>query len=221
MLAGALVVIATFTYPLWRPAPVPAAATNVQFPELSEAEQQAFANLPPNVQRLYGEMRLLNAPMAVDLLSAHLMAGEPLPAETQALPPVDSAEQAASGTFTGLSAVTLAADDERELPPFSGLVEASGQAIIYQFPDNRKLLRFEEFNVTNGPNLRVVLSTLPLPLTEEELLQDRFRIDLGPLKSVVGPQNYENVPVEINPVDYNSVVIYENTYGIIFAVARL
>lgn len=215
ILIGALMVVATFTYPLWRPEPVPVTANTAQFPELTEEQQAAFNNLPANIQRLYSEMRQVNAPMAVDLLVARLEPGDPI---LQEPPNLDTAVVAAQGNFGPL---TLPEGDERELPAFSSLTTGSGSATLYQLADNRKLLRLENFRVTNGPNLRVVLSTLPDPVSAEELLADRFRIDIGPLQGSSGNQTYESVPTEINVDDYNSVVIYDATYNVIFSTARL
>jgi hypothetical protein len=59
--------------------------------------------------------------------------------------------------------------------------QGSGDATIYQLPDGSQVLRFENFDVTNGPDLHVVLSSHPAPASREDLGQDY--IDLGELKA--------------------------------------
>ncbi|MEM7336863.1 MAG: DM13 domain-containing protein, partial [Chloroflexota bacterium] len=65
----------------------------------------------------------------------------------------------------------------------------SGTATIYTLEDGSRILRFEDFDVTNGPDLHVLLSTHPNPLTRDEVGTDY--IDLGSLKGNMGNQNYE------------------------------
>lgn len=213
ILFGAALVVATFTYPLWRPEPSLQVGDEFDFPELDDAQQAQFATLPLRTQRAYLDMREVNVMMAQDLLDAHLSPAEPLPEEAQ-LPP--ETDVVAAGEF---APVILDEFSEREVQPFDSIYEASGTVVVYQFPDGRKVLRFEDLQVVNGPDLRVILSANPPPVNREELLLDRLRIDIGPLKSPVGSQNYTTIPVEIDIDNYQSVVIYDNTYGIIFGAA--
>ncbi len=210
--------LATFTYPIWRPEPIEIAADGGDFPELTEEQQQILVTLPLNIQRGYITMRQINAPMAIDLLTARLQPPEPLPLEDQELPPIQNATVIARG---GFARVILPEGDEREPQPLPELFTASGEVILYQFPDNRKMLRLEEVQIINGPNLRVMLSSNPGPVNGDELLADRLRIDLGPLLTTSGSMTYVNVPVEISIADYNSVIIYDSTYNLIFGVARI
>jgi hypothetical protein len=95
--------------------------------------------------------------------------------------------------------------------------DALGDVKIYRYPDERKVLRLENFSILNGPDLRVYLVSLPDPLNTEEL---GVFIDLGDLKSNSGNQNYD-IPRELNMGDYASVVIYDLVSGHIFGVARI
>jgi hypothetical protein len=45
-------------------------------------------------------------------------------------------------------------------------------------------------------------------------------IDLGKLKGNLGDQNYE-IPLDVNPADYQSVVIYCQPFHVVFSVAQL
>jgi hypothetical protein len=95
--------------------------------------------------------------------------------------------------------------------------QGSGQAIIYQNGDQR-VLRFEEFSVTNGPDLHVILSKHPASSLRSDVGEDY--IDLGSLKGNIGSQNYD-IPDDVDLSDYESVVIYCVPFHIVFATAAL
>lgn len=218
IICGGIIVLATFTFPLWRPEPA-ASSSGPNFPELTDEEQSFFAALPEDVQDVYIQMRSDNAQMAVDLLRARLNPAEPLPEDEQTPPPIENAILAADGEF---ALIELEDDDEREYQPYNVLyAETSGMVMIYVYPDNRKLLRIEDLNVINGHNLRVLLSSNPAPLISEDITNDRTRLDIGALRATSGSLNYTNVPVEIDIRNYQSVVLYDQTYDVIFGVAQI
>ncbi|UCG26550.1 MAG: DM13 domain-containing protein [Chloroflexota bacterium] len=95
--------------------------------------------------------------------------------------------------------------------------QGSGSAIIYQQGDQR-VLRFEEFSVTNGPDLHVILTKHPSPTSREDVGEDY--IDLGSLKGNMGNQNYE-IPAGIDLSEYQGVVIYCVPFHVVFATAAL
>ena len=211
---GGLLVVATFTYPSWRPPPVPEVEEE-GFPGLPEELQDDFQALSERIRTGYLLMRQRNPQQATDLLIARLMVPQLLPPEEQPLPPIEDARLIMEGEF---GPIEMAEDDERELPPFSDLYESSGMVTIYLFPDDRKLLRIEDLNVVNGPNLVVALLTNPDPIAIADLGRDYQ--DLGPLRATTGNLNYE-IPDELNINRYRSVVIYEQQYGIVFAEAKI
>ena len=86
------------------------------------------------------------------------------------------------------------------------LVEAGGETY----------LRFEGFEVENGPDLRVYLSRAPADASEDELAA-RF-VDLGELKGNVGDQNYL-VPASVEVAAYRSAVVWCRRFSVGFAVA--
>ena len=108
---------------------------------------------------------------------------------------------AVSGTFVGADS----------------LHEGAGTAVILQQGD-QSVLRFEDFRVTNGPDLHVILSKSPDPLGSGELGDDY--LDLGSLKGNVGNQNYE-LPAGLDLSAYQSVVIYCQPFHVLFAAASL
>jgi len=83
--------------------------------------------------------------------------------------------------------------------------------------NNLALLRFEDFEVTNGPDLHVLLSKNSNPSDSDDLGE---YIDLGKLKGNVGNQNYE-IPEGVDISDYSSVVIYCKPFHVVFSVADL
>lgn len=94
---------------------------------------------------------------------------------------------------------------------FVGLAghEVQGTARILQVEDVT-FLRFEDFQVTNGPDLRVYITP------DGDISQG---IHLDKLHGSKGNQNYilENIDVEM----YDTVVIYCQPFGVYFAKANL
>ena len=95
---------------------------------------------------------------------------------------------------------------------------ADGSLIIYERSDASHLLRFEDFRVTNGPALVVMLARHPAPRGRDDVRQGYVK--LGELKGNVGNQNYE-VPVSIRLQDYGSVVIWCELFDVLFASASI
>lgn len=225
-LIGAGVLALTYTYPLWRPEPQ-VSLEPVGFPGLNEELEATFVELPAGVQNAYLRMNEQNATRALELLTAHLTPPGPLPEDEAALPPVENAVVVKSGEFAPIEMPETEdeEDEPRELPPFYEALYAgtSGTVTIYQYPDNTRLLRIEDLDVVNGPDLHVALSPNPMPLSGDIDELGNIYVDIAPLKSNTGDQNYRNVPdaTNINLNNYNSVVIYDRTHRIIFGVAQI
>jgi hypothetical protein len=97
-----------------------------------------------------------------------------------------------SGTFAG-------ADDFHQ---------GSGVASVIRLVDGSLVLSLTDFEVTNGPDLRVTL------------FDGSDYFDLGALKGNIGNQNYE-VPHGTDLSAFESVVIWCRAFDVPFAVARL
>ena len=95
--------------------------------------------------------------------------------------------------------------------------QGSGSATIYQQGDER-VLRLEDFSVTNGPDLHVILTKHRSPASREDVGEDY--IDLGSLKGNMGNQNYE-IPADVDLSEYQGVVIYCVPFHVVFATATL
>lgn len=94
--------------------------------------------------------------------------------------------------------------------------QGSGDARIFELPDGSQIVRLEDFEVINGPDLHVILSTNPTPTTGDT----GSYIDLGGLKGNIGSQNYD-IPAETDLSQYHSVVIYCLPFHVVFASATL
>jgi len=92
--------------------------------------------------------------------------------------------------------------------------KGSGEAVVYKM-ESRSILRFENFRVTNGPDLQVYLSKNSNIQESKDL--GEF-VSLGALKDNKGEQSY-NLPPDIE--EYTSVVIWCRAFGVLFSVAEL
>ena len=94
-----------------------------------------------------------------------------------------------------------------------------GTATVYDLGDGSRVLRFEEFEVTNGPDLRVLVTPDPNPLDHDALVAAGYT-ELGRLKGNIGNQNYD-IPAALDTGSIGSVIIYCKPFAVIFAVASL
>ncbi|TSC58387.1 MAG: hypothetical protein Greene041619_611 [Candidatus Peregrinibacteria bacterium Greene0416_19] len=92
--------------------------------------------------------------------------------------------------------------------------KGSGRAAVYMLPDGTRVLRFEDFAVTNGPALRVYL----VKDTDGDVASGY--VDLGKLKGNKGNQNYV-LPADFEPSQYGSIVIWCEPFSVTFSVAKL
>ena len=99
--------------------------------------------------------------------------------------------------------------------------KGSGNATVWDLGTDGFVLRFEDFNVINGPDLRVILTTHPDPMGRGDVHADDVTyVEIGKLKGNIGNQNYP-IPDDVNVYDYSSVVIYCKPFQVVFAVAPL
>ena len=98
--------------------------------------------------------------------------------------------------------------------------KGSGTATVYDLgADGGHILRLEDFKVTNGPDLRVLLANAANPESHSDLDNAGY-VELGKLKGNVGSQNYD-IPPSVALADVQSVVIYCNPFRVVFSVATL
>lgn len=202
ILIGTLAVAVVFTFPLWRPYVSQNVVRNVVFPGLSADQSDAFLKLSEEQQQLFRDMLKVTPTMAVAMAQAATSPDIVIPTEQQGMPVLTNPSVVAGGTFTEIDV----------------LYTAKGTVTIYQLPDDSRLLRLEDFSVTNGPDLHVYLVRNPKPREQKEVGNDY--IDLGALKGNVGNQNYQ-VPSEVDLTSYRGIIIYSVQFGAIFSSAEL
>lgn len=96
--------------------------------------------------------------------------------------------------------------------------EGSGDVSVINLGDNQgRIVRFTDFNVLNGPDLRVILSKNSNVASTEGLGD---YIELGKLKGNIGNQNYA-LPANLDISEYKSVVIYCKPFHVVFNSANI
>lgn len=96
--------------------------------------------------------------------------------------------------------------------------DAQGMALLIETTDGKTYLRLEDFEVENGPDLRVYLSRGGADAPESQLAA--HVVDLGQLKGNIGDQNYL-VPASVDLTRYRSAVVWCRRFSVGFAVAPL
>ena len=127
-----------------------------------------------------------------------------------------SNDQTTSAEVTQPSATKLKTGSFRDQDSFH---KGSGQATIYRSADGSLLLRLENLDVTNGPDLHVILSPHEDPDSQGDVKTPGW-VDLGKLKGNRGNQNY-TIPDNVDVDAQGSVVIYCSPFHVIFSVASL
>jgi hypothetical protein len=122
---------------------------------------------------------------------------------SEALPPELMIEVIASGTFSD-------ADQ---------LHRGAGNATLVRTAGGIGILRFTEFQVTNGPDLKVWLVKAP-DIKEASDVTDSEWLSLGPLKGNIGDQNYV-LPEGTDLSEHRSVVVWCEQFGVLFSAATL
>ena len=95
---------------------------------------------------------------------------------------------------------------------------ANGQAILAREADGSYVVRLQDLDAANGPDLYVYVSEHPNPNTGDELHQGGH--NLGTLKATSGSFSYALDP-SIDPAKIKSVVIYCRAFSVIFSTAAL
>lgn len=94
----------------------------------------------------------------------------------------------------------------------------SGEARVLRLENDSRILRLEELDTDNGPDLFVYLSSNPASGPEGDFDEDF--VSLGRLKGNQGDQNYE-VPADLDLSRFRSVVIWCDRFDSAFGAADL
>jgi len=95
----------------------------------------------------------------------------------------------------------------------------TGTVLVYRQPDGSHVVRFEDLDVSNGPDLLVILSAAPL-VDDRGAYSEVAYLSLGDLKGNQGNQNYI-VPPEVNLDDYQTVAIWCRRFNYTFNAAAI
>lgn len=97
--------------------------------------------------------------------------------------------------------------------------ETSGSAVVVELADGTRYLRLEGLETSNGPDLRVYLSSVP-PSEDWYVYDDDAFVDLGGLKGNLGSSNYV-IPSGTDLSGFRSAVIWCRRFSVGFGVAPL
>jgi len=110
--------------------------------------------------------------------------------------------------------------DEIATAKFTGIDDihkGKGNVKVLQSGTGRVIVRFTEFSVINGPDLKVYLAKSKDPQKASDILDGGFR-SLGSLKGNIGDQTY-TVPADVDISEYHSIVIWCEPFRALFSRA--
>jgi len=129
----------------------------------------------------------------------------------EALPSTDSAGISISQPVLGSNATEMVVTNilaQGEFMP--GDHDVAGKAILLE-SEGEKILRFEDFDTINGPDLLIYLS--------KDLTAKDF-VNIGGIKATKGNVNYE-VDSSIDTSQYKNVLVWCRAFGVLFSYAEL
>ncbi len=156
--------------------------------QLGAADESPVAPADSATPEAQGESTTGSTPPATDApppADPESVVEEPSATEAEPPPPPSGPALLGAGQFVGLAGH-----------------RGTGDAGIFQNPDGSLVLRFENFDIQNGPDLEVYL----VPGPDQASLPEGS-IHLGALKGNIGDQNYELPPgTELAPGAYTALV---------------
>ncbi len=182
--------------------------------QLAAPDQVTEAPGAPVTPEPVSEPATETAPIESPAAEAPVADGSAEPAAEQPADAAPAQEQPPAAEAPAESEAPAQAEEPAPAPPtgpvllgagqFVGLAghEGTGDAGIFQNPDGTLTLRFENFDIENGPDLEVYL----VPGADQVSLPDGS-IHLGALKGNIGDQNYELPPgTQLAPGAYTALV---------------
>jgi hypothetical protein len=97
--------------------------------------------------------------------------------------------------------------------------QSAGQATILQLPEGKRILRFTNFQTSNGPDVRVYL-VATTDASDSDTVKRAGFVELSALKGNIGDQNYE-MPSDLDLNKYRAVTIWCKRFSVNFATAPL
>ncbi|UYQ63688.1 DM13 domain-containing protein [Streptomyces peucetius] len=98
----------------------------------------------------------------------------------------------------------------------------TGSVRLLRLPDGSHIVRLENLDTSNGPDLRVWLTDAPVKEGRAgwHVFDDGAYVSLGKLKGNKGDQNYR-LPADVDPADFTSVSIWCDRFDVSFGAAEL
>jgi hypothetical protein len=191
-----LVIFAAVTFPVWRPL-VTYDVIRDKFALLPVDQQALIRQQPENVQQAMVNLVDQDQQMGLNVIQSYL---RPVVQISEDIPSGGFPAEIARGAFAG-----------------QGLLRSSGgNAIIYAIT-GINFLRFENFDNTWGPDLRVYFSAEADPFTTG-LGGNVYEVSA--LRANRGNFNHR-LPDGFNVYPYKSVVIWDAAYQVVYGVAPL
>lgn len=153
------------------------------------------------------------------------MATTPTPTQAPAATATADASDDATATPTATTTTATATPEATQASGMGELIAmgeligsdsfhtASGQVLLVRGPDGEVILRFQDFEVRNGPDLFIYLTPDP----DGDVHVDGA-INLSEIKATSGSVNYD-VPLDVDPDSFRSAVVYCRAFSVIFATA--
>jgi hypothetical protein len=132
---------------------------------------------------------------------------------TPTIAPAKQTPAASSSASVDSAPVTLARGSFRSLEH-----QTSGAAVLLRLSDGSVILRLENLDTSNGPDVHVTLS--PVVSTGGDRDYNNGYLDLGSLKGNKGNQNYD-VPAGTDLARFRSAVIWCKRFTVGFGVAPI
>ncbi|MBQ1089999.1 DM13 domain-containing protein [Streptomyces sp. B93] len=151
----------------------------------------------------------------------------------EALPEVTTAPTATVPPETPQAEASGPAESAEPTEPAGPVVVASGELISHEhatsgtvrllrLTDGSHVVRLEDLDTSNGPDLRVWLTDAPVKEGVDgwRVFDDGKYESLGKLKGNKGSQNYP-LPAGVDPADFSSVSIWCDRFDVSFGAAEL
>ena len=97
--------------------------------------------------------------------------------------------------------------------------ETKGTASIYKLADGKRVLRFTNFETSNGPDVNIYLVAAP-DVQKDVTVKEAGFVTLGPIKGNKGDQNYE-LPSDVDLGKYKTVTVWCKRFSVNFGSAPL
>ncbi len=146
----------------------------------------------------------------------------PTIASTTTMPPVSTTTRSDDGVGSDTTTTTAAPISYPVVVSEGTFIDVahggSGRVLVLELEDGSRTLRFEDLDILNGPDLRVILSDRPLDGGDD--YADGEYVDLGALKGNVGSQNYE-IPADVDLGRFVTAAIWCRRFDTTFNAATL